>query len=245
VDVVRSEALLSQRGFVPKRRRDDHERPWYRETVTVDLHHDAEHPLAFDFDVKRAWEHTFLSDFQGVPARLLAPAHELLFLCLHTARHRFARLSHILDLTFAFQKLPLPDTGRGSRRNDEIANLVAFGSMMAVRLDPRCTAQASADCSPRDREQLERLAGRLWLERMTERCPVIDWRAKHDFYLMMESRPHRRFLRGLRHLRILLTRLIDDDFAFAARFHLRQTWQVWLLRPVRILFHVGRAASSP
>ena len=80
---------------------------------------------------------------------------------------------------------------------------------------------------------------------MTERCPVTDWRAKHDFYLMMETRPLRRFLRLLRHLRILLTRLIDDDFAFAERFRLRQPWQVWLLRPVRILFQIRRVAPSP
>ena len=145
VDLVRSEALLSQLGFMPRRHRDDHERPWCRETVTVDLHHDVEHPLAFDFDVKRAWEQTLPSDFQGVPARLLAPADELLFLCLHSARHRFERLSHSLDLTFAFQKLPLPCAGSGSRRDDEVARLVAFGSMMAARLDPCCTAQLSLD----------------------------------------------------------------------------------------------------
>ena len=159
VDLVRSEALLAQLGFRPRRRRDDHERPWYRETVTVDLHHDVEHPLAFDFDIKRAWEQTVLSDFQGVPVRLLAPADELLFLCLHSARHRFERLSHILDLTFAFQKLPLPDAGSGSRRDHEVANLVAFGSMMAARLDPRCTPQLSVDTCRR-RERLEQLADR-------------------------------------------------------------------------------------
>lgn len=245
VDVTRSEDLLAQLGFLPRRRRDDHERPWRRDAVTVDLHHDVEHPLAFNFDVQRAWERVRLSHFQGVPARLLAPADELLFLCLHSARHRFERLSHVLDLTFAFQKLPLPCAGSRSRRNTEIANLVAFGSMMAERLDPRCTALPSAALSRHDRARLEPLADQLWQQRMTEPSPVIDWRAKHDFYLMMETRPLRRFLRRLRHSRILLTRLIDDDFAFAARFHLRQPWQVWLLRPVRLLFHVGRASPSP
>jgi hypothetical protein len=244
-DVAQSEELLSQLGFQPRRHGDDHERPWSRDAVTVDLHHDVEHPQAFDFDVTSAWKRTRLSSFQGVPAHLLAPADELLFLCLHSARHRFERLSHILDLTFAFQNLPLPCSAPGSRRNDEIASLVALGSMMAAHLDPRCTPQPLPDLSRHDRERLAELAGRLWLERMTEPCTAVDWRAKHEFYLMMETRPVRRFLRQLRHLRILLTRLIEDDFAFAARFHLRQRWQVWLLRPVRLLLHTGRAAPSP
>jgi hypothetical protein len=243
-DLARSEELLGRLGFLARRRGDDHERSWYRNAVIVDLHHDVEHPLAWDFDVKCAWGRTLVSQFQGVPARLLAPADELLFLCLHSTRHRFERLSHILDLTFALHKLPLPNAGGRSRRNIEAARLIAFGSMMAARLDPRCGVRPSARLSRYDDAALAQLADQLWLERMTERCSAADWQAQHDFYLMMETRPFRRFLRRFRDVRILLTRLIDDDYAFAARFHLRRPWQVWALRPIRLLFRVRRGSSS-
>jgi hypothetical protein len=245
VDVARSEDLLSQLGFFPRRRRDDHERPWRCGAVTVDLHHEVENPLAFDFDLKRAWQRTRPSRFHEVPALLLAPEDELLFLCLHSARHRFERLSHILDLTFAFRHLPPPGPGYRSQCRADIANLVAFGSMMAARLDKDSTAPPPADVSPRDLQHLEELADRIWSERTMKPCADTNWRAKHDFYLMMEAGQVQRFLRRFRHFRILLTRLIDDDFTFAARFHLRQPWQVWLLRPVRLLLRAGRASSSP
>jgi hypothetical protein len=32
--------------------------------------------------------------------------------------------------------------------------------------------------------------------------------------------------------------MIPDDFTFAAHFHLYRTWQVWMLRPVRLLLNV-------
>jgi hypothetical protein len=107
--------------------------------------------------------------------------------------------------------------------------------MMANRLDPRL--QIPDDISPRlkDRRSLERLAGELWHEKMRCPAPVLDWRAKQNFYLALETRGWKRFLRHIRHMRILLTRLIDADFVFAQRFNLRRTWQVWLLRPIRLL----------
>ena len=46
-------------------------------------------------------------------------------------------------------------------------------------------------------------------------------------------------------LRILLTRLIDEDFVFARRFNLNRNWQVRLLRPIRLLvksFHTSSRA---
>jgi hypothetical protein len=244
-DLNRTEALLAELGFVPTRRRDDHERPWRRGDVAVDLHHDVEHRLAFDFEMERAWERTQLSDFDGVPARLLASQDELLFLCLHSARHCFARLSHTLDLRLAFSKLPLPAASEPSRHSAEMINILALGAMMAGRLDPQFPAQLPADLARSDRERLQEFADGLWRDRMMQPCAAIDWRAQHDFYLATETRPVRRFFRRLRHWWILLTRLIDADFAFAERFHLRRTWQVWLLRPIRLFFGASRAAPSP
>lgn len=234
-DVAGAEEVLSKIGFVAAGWRDDYQRPWRREGLTVELHHDVENPLAFDFDVEAAWDRAQRAQFEGVPAWLLAPTDELLFLCLHGVRHRFERLSHILDLTFAFQQFP-PPAGKQERRSVPGSdNILALGWMMAARLDPPVVSLNDGYDRIPNRQRLEELADHVWQERLQRPAPVLDWRAKHRFYLAVETSGGKRLLARVRHLRILLTRLIDADFAFAARFHLRRRWQVWLLRPVRIL----------
>jgi hypothetical protein len=234
-DVAVAEDLLTGLGFLPSWRRDDYARPFRRGGIKVDLHHDVENPLAFDFDVETAWKRARLAEFQGAPAWLLAPSDELLFLCLHGTRHRFERLSHILDLAFAFRNLPVPRSAPCSRRASESQNILALSLMMANRLDPQLKIPDDICDRLEDRRSLDQLAGQLWQQSMLHPAPVLDWRAKHSFYLAIETRGWNRFLRHFRHLRILLTRLIDADFAFAQRFNLRRAWQVWLLRPIRLL----------
>jgi len=239
-DIAVAEDLLHELGFLPSGRRDDYARPFRRGSIKVELHHDVENPLAFDFDVEAAWKRARPAEFQGVTAWLLAPSDELLFLCLHGTRHRFERLSHILDLAFAFRNLPVPPR---SLRTPKSENILALSLMMANRLDPSLEIPDDICDRLEDRRSLDRLAGQLWREKMLHPAPILDWRMKHNFYLAVETRGWNRFLRHFRHLRILLTRLIDDDFAFAERFNLRRTWQAWLLRPIRLL--LGALAASP
>lgn len=237
-DLRQAEDLLSELGFLPDGRRDDYHRPWRRDCI-VELHHNVENPLAFDLGMEDVWTRAQLAQFNGVPARLLAPADELLFLCLHAVRHRFDRLSLALDLTFALRRLPLPD-----RSAAEFDNLLALGSMMAAHLDPEIPVPEHMYRRLQDRERLEQIADQLWRERMSEPCSALDWRAQHNFYLEVETPGWKRVFRRWRHFRILLTRLIDPDFDFAARFNLRRTWQVRLLRPIRLLLRGPRASPS-
>lgn len=239
-DISRAESLLSEIGFVPAGRRDDYERPWRRGSTTLELHHDVENPLTFDFHIEEAWQRAQPAEFHGVPAWLLAPEDERLFLCLHGARHRFASLRYILDLVFALRAGSECPTH--SRRNPNAGHLLALGSSLAGRLDPRLTLPDPSSLRPRDRIALDALADRLWRERLLQPAPKLTWPAKQQFFIALETRPWVRPLTRLRHLRILLTRLIDADFAFAARFHLHRTWQVRLLRLARLLLKIGRAS---
>jgi len=116
-----------------------------------------------------------------------------------------------------------------------------LGCMMAVRLDPRLAEVEAGYTAIPDREGLEETAARLWQERMREPAPMLDWRAKHRFLLSIERRGWDRLRARIRHLRILSTRLIAADFAFAAQLHLYRTWQVWMLRPVRLMLRACRA----
>ncbi|HZZ38463.1 MAG TPA: nucleotidyltransferase family protein [Acidobacteriaceae bacterium] len=242
-DISRAEGLLNQLGFLPASRRGDYERTWRRGSITIELHHDVENPLSFDFRIDEVWQRAQPAEFHGVPAWLLAPCDEQLFLCLHSARHRFERLSHILDVVFAFRSWP--EMPAHALRTRDADHLLALGARMAARLDPRLAVPDPPSLQQRDRAVLDVLAGRLWQERLLAPVPRLDWRAKCQFFIALESRPWNRLLTRLRHLRILLTRLIDADFAFAARFHLHRTWQVWLLRPIRLLSKRASLRSFP
>jgi hypothetical protein len=240
-DFVRSEDLLSGLGFSAAAQRDDYARTWSRDSIVLELHDDVENPLAFDFGVDAAWDRSQLAEFDGVPARLFAPSDELRFLCLHGARHRFERLSHILDLVLAFREMPAPESGTPSGRRRESDRMLALGCMMAARLDPQLAEVEAFYSTVPNRGSLGKTVEQLWQERMRERATLLNWRKKHLFLLSIECNGWDRLLACVRHLRILSTRLITDDFAFAARFRLYRTWQVWMLRPVRLLLRACRA----
>ena len=230
-----AEELLGEAGFMPRGRRDDYHREWHRDSMVIELHHNVENPLAFDFAVEAVWNRSQLSQFRGIPARLLAPEDELLFLCLHGTRHRFERLRHILDLVFAFERLPLP-RGLGQRRDSEFENVVALAAMLVSLINPEIPVAEEIDGRlGRNRERLRGIAGEVWQERMNGTAAALDWQSQHRFYLEIENPGGRRVLRRARHGLILLTRLIESDFAFAEKFNMRRRWQVWLLRPIRLL----------
>lgn len=243
-DFARSEELLSGLGFSASGRRDGYAQTWTRGSIILELHDDVENPRAFDFGIEAAWDRAQHAEFNGVPARLLAPSDELRFLCLHGARHRFERLSHVLDLVLAFRRLAGPRSATQSEGHGDSDRMLALGCMMAARLDPRLAAVETHYTSVPDRESLEKTAERLWQERMRERAPTLDWRMKHLFLLSIERNGWQRLLACVRYLSILSTRLIAADFAFAARFHLHRTWQAWMLRPVRLLLRAFRASPQ-
>jgi hypothetical protein len=242
-DVLSAERVLEEIGFSPNGRGDDYHRAWSRKAMNLELHHNVENPLAFDFDVDAAWGRAAASQFQGAPLWLMSGGDELLYLCLHAVRHRFDRLSLLLDLTLAFRRLS--GSGAESRKgsNPVFANILELGWMMAARLDPDLPTLQTMRVWTGDRQRLERLADRLWEQLMKAPQPALDWATQHRFYLEVESPGWRRLGVRLRHQRILATRLIDEDFVFAGRFHLHRDWQVRLLRPIRLLVK-GRRPSS-
>ena len=103
--VAPADALLGRLGFAPLGHPDDYHQAWRRGSTVVELHHDVENPLAWDFAIGGAWTRAEAGVFQGVPVLRLAAADELLLLCLHGVRHRFERLNLVLDLALAFAQL--------------------------------------------------------------------------------------------------------------------------------------------
>jgi len=259
-DWTRAVQLLTELGFSPNSHADDYHQAWGRKGINLELHHNVENPFAFEFDVEAAWTRAQLARFHDVPVWLLAPADELEYLCLHAVRHRFERLSLMLDLALAFRRLPFRTAGEPNWGSPVFGNILALGAMMAARLNPEVDPKVppgigseigleipgrqSTRIPARDRNRLETLADRLWDELMLAPPPALDWAAQHRFYLELETPGWSRFRRRWRHGRILLTRLIDDDFVFAGRFHLHRNWQVRLLRPIRLLMKALRLSPK-
>lgn len=231
-ELQRARMLLADEGFRASAQPDDYHQPWLRGTTTVELHHDVENPLAFAFDLAGAWVRAREAKFQGVPCRLLAPPDELLFLALHAVRHRFERLSLLLDLRLAFERLEAP-----ASLDPALADVLSLGREMARKLDSELEG-------PEIEPRLGRLADGLWEGLMQAPGETLDWRMQHRFYLELARPGWPRLVQRLRHGRILLTRAIEPDFAFAASFGLHRRWQVRLLRPIRLLTRRPKQISA-
>ena len=233
-DWARGEEALAAIGFAPMREADDYHRPWMRQTTKLELHFDVENPLAFDFRVADALARATAAEFMGEPCRLLAPEDELLYLCLHAARHGYERLGLVLDLRFAFEWL-VTDGWQLRPGIAGLNGLLVLGLIMARRLEPGLIDGWNPRASDREWRHLEAVANGLWLRLRTEPFQRRDWSMAHRFYLELEPTPWRRLKRRLRHARIIATRIIDRDRTFALRFGMTRSWQVRMMRPVRLL----------
>lgn len=235
-DVDRAEAVFSGLRFIPDTP-DDYHRAWWRGRTTIELHHDVENPLAFDFHIASVLRRTQPTAFQGQRCWQLAPGDELLFLCLHGVRHCFERLSLIQDLCLAFENLNVAEQAPADSNIQQIAertSLLVLGLAMARRLQPDMRVRTIEGASAAQVDHLEGVADRLWHRLLTQTSEPLDWQSQHAFFLEMEL-PGHRLRRRWRHFQILSARVIKPDYEFAAGFGCHRVWQVRLLRPLRIL----------
>ncbi len=242
-DLKRAGAVLAELGFNAAFRPDDYHESWRRGTTLVELHHNVENPLAFRFDMEGIWRRAAEVDFRGQRVRQLSPEDELLFLCLHGVRHRFERLSHVLDVALAFDRLA-PQLQAGAfraRSSAPLRPLLLVGHAMAKKLRP-CLSGLPVAASAAETAHLEAAAAARWQALLQAPSAPLDWRAQHRFYLDLESTRRGRLLRAARHLAILSTRLIQADFDFAARYHASRPALVWMMRQLRLL---ARLSTPP
>jgi Uncharacterised nucleotidyltransferase len=240
------EYTLSELGFSPLGPADDRHRRWQRAGIYIEPHFQLANPVVFDLGIEGVWSRARVSEFHGAPGWLLAPADELLFLCVHAVRHCFERLSLLLDLNLAFRQLPQEDMSNYGRRSSELKNALALCWIMATRLEDLPPLPASSAAWLASHPHLEKIAGREWQRSMLRPASSINWLAADLFYVRMNTYGRSRFPNHLRCARILLDHLTgryvlaSQDFDFAARFNLYRNWQVRMLRPVRLLLKMAR-----
>lgn len=232
-DIPAAEILLSDKGFSPSGHREDRHRPWRDGDILIELHHQPENPL--EFNLTSIWDRVQIADFHGVPALLLAPADELLFLCIHAVRHTFERLSLVFDLGQAFRFLPLPDLSAFTNRPRELMDVLSLSWTMARRLAGDAAFPILPSQWLETSSRMEKIADRLWMDIMLNGSRPASWLATHRLYVEIEARRWHRLCRRARNARILLGRITEADYLFAARFNLGQEWQARILRPFRLL----------
>jgi hypothetical protein len=234
-DLARAEEILTECGYTPHEQ-DDYHRAWQRRDTGIELHRDVENPLAYNFATAAALQRAQPAMFQGFTCMQLLPEDELLYLCLHAARHRYDRLSLLVDLRLAFEKLP-QSSQRWNPRGEvhSLDGLLALGQLMVQRLDPAFIHIPAVRISSTYRAHLNVVADELWAERMSHPGRHLNWRTVHAFFMRIEEPGLPRAQRWMRHMRILAARLIDADTTFAGRFGLHRRWQARLVRPARLI----------
>lgn len=236
-DVERAEVVLAQLGFERSGHSDGYDRKWLRGETKVELHFDVANRLEFDFDIAGAWKRACLDSFASEPAWKLGAEDELLFLCLHGVRHRFDSLSLIIDLSLAIDAMPNQASSQFHLRPEvsDLTSLLLLGCALAQQFNPASITPFHGVGSKKQQEAMQQLANELWGKLLTQPAQNTNWWPWHHFYLRLEVRPFHKAVRRILHMRVLAIRVIEEDFAFAAKWGFKRTWQAWLLRPVRLL----------
>jgi hypothetical protein len=237
-DVAAAEALLVELGFDANGRPNDFHHGWRRAATLVELHFDVAAVMDLDFAIEGAWQRVEWGSFAGVPALQFAEADELLFLCLHGLRHSYERLNLVLDVALA-----LEHSGTGLRLRPEVAGMggvVMLGCALAQRLRPRQVPAVRIECSAKASARIERAAEEVWVELMTVAGPSHTWRSQQALFLATELTRGGRIRRLIRRVRSASARLLETDYAFAARYGVRRRGLVWMLRQMRLLVSLLR-----
>jgi len=239
------EDMLRESGFSPLCSRDQRHRHWHHAGIHIEPHFRLTAPFDVEnMDCEDVWSRAQFSKFGGVPGWLLSPADELLFLCIHAARHCFERLSILLDLSFAFRQLAPPNTADFGGLGSDFKDPLALCWMMARRLE---SPAAHPEMLPHwftANRRLEKICDRVWEHCMLHPGTNRNRRPNHLYCVQLETPGWRRLRRRTLYTWFIITPHSERDIAFASRFHLHRNWQIWMLRPVRLLIKAARLALS-
>jgi SAM-dependent methyltransferase len=198
-------------------------------------------PVALDFDALERRLQTV--EIGGRPVRTLSPEDTILFLCVHGAKHFWARLNWIVDVARLSAAEPQPDwtrleaTAAAMRcTRSVLLGLLLANKMLGAQIPDGILRRAFRDrsvvCVAQEvREQMAR----------REECPRGIFR-RARFRLRTRDRARD----GLFHIWRLTTRPTEHDWGYAAGVAGRSLISSALLRPWRLLRRYGwRLAPEP
>jgi hypothetical protein len=236
-DIDAGGALLNKLGFTLEPRPNKFHYRWHRGTSLVELHFDVLNQMEFHFDTAGAWKRAKAREFLGQPVRQFAPSDELLYLSLHAVRHGFECLSQVLDIALALRLLTPKIDPKAYEHGPaaKLRPLIVLARAMAMRLDPRGDPGPEICVRAVTEKHMNNLADRLWTELLQRPATPLDGRTEQLFFLAVESTASGRLLRLARAFYVMVAKLTQKDFDFAAQFGVRQPGLVRLLRQFRLL----------
>ncbi len=210
---------------------------FFRGATLVELHFDVAIPQAYNFGTASAWTRARQKEFLGIPVWLFTPSDQLLFICLHGVRHQFERLSNVLDVALALNRLTPqihPEEFEHGTAS-QLRHLIVLSRTVAMHLDPHCNPGPSIDLRSGTIAQMNKLAHRMWTNLLDRPSPKQTNLAFLRFYCGLEAMTSGGLLRCARYVCFRATILHPTDFAFAERFGIKRCVLVWILRQFRLL----------
>ena len=227
---------LGYRSMAPK---PSVTRDWIRHGVMVELHVHPHHLCYFDAPITSIWKRVRQAKFQDQPIWLLAPADELISLCMHATRHRYDRLSMLVELAAAFEVLGhhvgsgLPD----GYKDESVSGIIQLSYAMVELLTgtPATRESLPSKLHPEVKGRALLLSQRVWQAVLSESLlEHIEW---EQLCLLLQLEPT---LTGkLRlcyvHLPMILSRAVPKDIELAASLGLHGYGAALLVRQIRLV----------
>jgi hypothetical protein len=236
-DIAKAQELLTSMGFAAEPMGHYHQ-PFLRGNITVELHKDVVDPRYFDFQIDTAWERAHSATFQGVPVFELSAEDDFLFLALHGVRHEFDSMTLVLDMALAANALPSKMSLNFRPEVEALLGQLLLGYTLARRLLPEICPTLELSVAGSQRPAIESLADQLEIRILTGKVAPLHWRKRNRFHRMLELSTRDKLNRLRIQLQIRSKEIIgisDRDRRFGKKLHLTKTWQLVLIRPLRVI----------
>ncbi len=178
------------------------------------------------------WERVHASEFQGQPAWHMAAADELVFLCLHAARHEFDSLSLMMELQRAFVVLggEFPDWYK-ARTVPGVVSLAKAMTERAMDVPVHFNIEVAAHVQ----RKIPVMVERAWVALLRQDGPPKTRVGVYRFLRELEPHPVARLVALVRQSWMSVERISVDDVAMANSLGLKSKWGRRGVRQVRLV----------
>ena len=160
---------------------------------------------------------------------------ELVYLCVHAARHHFDRITLIADLTRAFQRTYLDQSPESQRWAERplISAMVCLGHTLARKTDPDLPDLGWAVID-KLRARVNRLANTFWPDMLAGKTSLENRMAVYGCLCTLEPNLRARSRCWIGLLRLVVLRTVSVDKETASRWGMKGTFGILLARLVRL-----------
>lgn len=232
----RCNAVLTALGYEEEWLGEPYKWTWARGAIKIEVHSDFDERPVFDFPMTPVWERVRACEFQGQPAWKMAAGDELIFLCLHAAKHQFDSLSLMVELQRAFAVLgeamagELPD----SYQVRTVPGVVSLAKAMTERaLDEPIHFHVEVDT--RVRWKIPAMVEQTWAALLRQEATPKTRLGVYRFLRELEPRRMACVMALIKQSWMSIERVSVDDIAMANSLGLKSKWGQRSVRQIRLV----------